>query len=334
MPAHRLNGPSPGSGPAAAAVARVLAGSPLEQAAAEARLEPAFLASMLEVFTDAGYRAVDDVTAHRTWWQVDVEFDPHRDHAAASTLTALIEKARTDGLVSRWWFLHKHPGWRLRLDPARLETRLRLATALDTLVETGALRGWRTGIYEAETAAFGGPTGMDIAHELFCADSHHIRHLPAEADLPLGRKQLSLMLCTELMRSAGLEPFEHGDVWDLVCGLRPLPEDVNPARIDTMLTSTQTLLGADTAPDGAMFGPSGALSAHTPWAGSFSTAGARLGRARAEGDLRRGIRAVLAYHVIFHWNRLALGTGAQAALARAARTAVLGVPVESPEVAQ
>ncbi|GAB3726931.1 thiopeptide-type bacteriocin biosynthesis protein [Nocardiopsis nanhaiensis] len=334
MPAHRLNGPPSGSGPAAAALARVLAGTPLEHAAGDAHMEPAFLARLLEVFNDAGYRAVHEATAHHSWWQVDVEFDPHRDHTAARRLTALIDTALADGLVSRWWFLHKHPGWRLRLDPAQLDTRHRLAIALDTLVDTGVVRGWWTGPYEAETAAFGGPTGMDIAHEVFCADSHHIRRLPAEADLSLGRKQLSLMLCTELMRSAGLEPFEHGDVWDLVCDLRPLPKNVNPARIDTMLTSTKTLIGADTDPDGAMFGPDGALSAHTSWAGSFATAGARLGRARAEGTLVRGIRAVLAYHVIFHWNRLALGPGVQAALARAARTVVLGVAVESSEAAR
>lgn len=328
MPAHRVKGPPTGTGPAAAAVARVLAGTPTSEAAKDAHLDPELLERLLEVFTEAGYRAVDEHTAHGTWWQADVEFDPHH-RGAVQELTELLNAARSDGYVNSWWFLHKHPGWRLRLHLATSDTRSRLQEALDALVDHGTLHGWWPGVYEPETAAFGGSAGMGIAHELFCADSDNIARLGAEVELPLGRKQISVMLCTELMRAAGLEPVEHGDVWDLVCALRPLPDDVDPARVEAMLGPAKTLTGADTAPAGAMFGAGGPLQAHTAWAAAFSRAGYQLAGARRDGVLHRGIRRVVAHHVIFHWNRLALPATAQAALARAARAAILDIPVHT-----
>lgn len=327
MPAHQLKHPPFGAGPASKAVARVLAGKDLNETADEARLAPELLVRLLEVFTDAGYRAVEGLNAGE-WWQVDVAFDPEHDHTAAARLASALEARRTEGDLERWWYLRKRPGWRLRLHPTHAAGSLRLERSLDTLVDQGALRGWRTGIYEPETAAFGGPTGMGIAHELFCVDSRAITHLPEESRLPLGRKQLSLMLCTALMRSAGLEPLEHGDVWDRVCALRPLPEDVDPRRVQNMIDPARTLLAADTSPTGAMFGPYGILAGHRPWADGFSRAGSDLYRAGNDGSLQRGVRQVVAQLVIFHWNRLAFGPGVQAALARAARAVVLDVRID------
>nr|WP_143267114.1 lantibiotic dehydratase C-terminal domain-containing protein [Amycolatopsis thailandensis] len=54
-----------------------------------------------------------------------------------------------------------------------------------------------------------------------------------------------------------------------------------------------------------------------------STAGVDLGRLARVGTLRRGLRAVLSHHVIFHWNRIGLSYGTQAILAHAVKTAVL-----------
>ncbi|MER8226144.1 hypothetical protein ABTZ58_37610 [Streptomyces sp. NPDC094143] len=47
-----------------------------------------------------------------------------------------------------------------------------------------------------------------------------------------------------------------------------------------------------------------------------------LGRTVEEGSLDRGLRQVLSYHVILHWNRLGLPMGGQSILASAARTAI------------
>lgn len=326
MPPHRLTALLSDTELAATAVYRVLTGAPVDQVASEAHMDPQLLNRMLDVFIDARHQAAREHTGHNAWWQADVNLDP-TDRWAVHQLTNRLDAACSDGHVRGWWFLRKHPGWRLRLCMTTPGALPRLHDDLDTLVARGALQGWRPGVYEPETAAFGGPSGMAIAHDLFCADSTAIAHVGADTDLPMGRKQISVMLCTELMHAARLEPFEHGDVWDLVCALRPLPEDVTPEQVEPMLGPARTLTGADTSPHGAMFGADGPLRAHTTWAAAFSWAGGQLAEARQDGTLHRGIRQVVAYHVIFHWNRLGVSAGVQGALARAARAAILDIPV-------
>ena len=49
----------------------------------------------------------------------------------------------------------------------------------------------------------------------------------------------------------------------------------------------------------------------------------RLGAAASAGTLGRGLRAVLAQTVIFHWNRLGLSAITQAVLTHAAASACL-----------
>ena len=63
---------------------------------------------------------------------------------------------------------------------------------------------------------------------------------------------------------------------------------------------------------------------------AFRHAGRSLAEAVRLGTLDRGLRQVLSYHVIFHWNRLGLSLRAQSALAWAARTAILH-PTSSPD---
>lgn len=325
MPAHRVRKPPSWAGTSATAVARTLSGAPLRTAARDAGIAPEVLERLVSVFHDAGYQAVEEYTAHSQWLQADLAFDPHHREAAEG-IAAAMDVLCARGHATRWWFLNKDPGWRLRVRMAGPEGCVRTQETLDQLVARGTVGSWSTGVYEPETGAFGGPVGMDIAHELFSADSGAITRLPPEAALPLGRKQLSLMLCTQLMHAAALEPLEHGDAWDLVCALRPLPRDVDRTRVEAMLGPVRTLLESDTGPEGAMFGADGALRGHTEWAGAFSRAGHQLAHARRSGDLRRGVRRVIAHLVIFHWNRLAVPGEVQAALARAARAVVLDTP--------
>ncbi|WP_307519918.1 thiopeptide-type bacteriocin biosynthesis protein [Streptomyces umbrinus] len=66
--------------------------------------------------------------------------------------------------------------------------------------------------------------------------------------------------------------------------------------------------------------PAGALA---EWAAAFRTTGQELRRAVQAGTLDRGLRHMLSYHVIFHWNRLGLSMRGQSILAWAARAAIL-----------
>ncbi|WP_370374972.1 thiopeptide-type bacteriocin biosynthesis protein [Streptomyces laculatispora] len=87
---------------------------------------------------------------------------------------------------------------------------------MDRLVADGHLQRWWPGIYEPETAAFGGSAGMTAAHALFITDSREAQQLRRRGNLAVGPRELSVLLCTLMMRAAKLEWYEQGDVWHRV----------------------------------------------------------------------------------------------------------------------
>ncbi|MEO3861334.1 thiopeptide-type bacteriocin biosynthesis protein [Acrocarpospora sp. B8E8] len=308
------------------AILKVLTGTPVEEAADG--VEPAELASAVEIYQQAGRQALAD---HATggWWQLYVQFTDWDacEQVAADYLAPLLHRAEIDGLIVAWWFMRKHPCWRLRVrpGPAGHTMKASLGTALNELAATGQIHRWWPGIYEAESAAFGGDAGVTAAHKLFDADSHAVMALLRGIEKGLGRRELSLLLCGILMRAAGLERYEEGDVWHRVALERPLPTDVPPRRLTEMADSLTTLMFADTTPDGALLGADGPVASAAGWADAFRRAGRDLGTQARAGTLQRGLREILSYHIIFHWNRLGLPSRTQSILAWSARAAILGL---------
>ncbi len=155
---------------------------------------------------------------------------------------------------------------------------------------------------------------MAASHQLFLADSHAILKNTTAA----GRREISLTLCGLLLRGAGLEWYERGDLWHRVSHERPLPRDVAAENIHDLAATMRTLmLGAPAEP--AALGQRDLVA----WAVAFHSTGRELRRLADHGALERGLRAVLSYHVIFHWNRMGLPARTQAILAHAARAAIL-----------
>jgi thiopeptide-type bacteriocin biosynthesis protein len=127
------------------------------------------------------------------------------------------------------------------------------------------------------------------------------------------------MLCSILMRSAGADWYEQGDVWARVAEHRGTPAaDGVP---DTFRAAVRRLISVDAEGQMSERGP---LAAAAGWADAYSAAGRELAALAAAGSLHRGVRDVMAHHVIFAWNRLGLPFTAQAALAAAAKVAVFG----------
>lgn len=309
-----------------AAIAKVIAGTPLTAAAPAVGMQAPSLADAIEVYRQAGRRALDH---HNDpgWWQVYIQFaDWNRaEQAVAEHLAPLLLRAEADGVIAAWWFMRKHPCWRLRLraGPAGRAMRADLSAELDQLTAGGRISGWWPGIYEAETAAFGGNPGIDIAHDLFCADSRAIVTMLRSDETTLGRRELSLLLCATLMRAANLEWFEQGDVWDRVTQERPQLTDVPHGKLTALADEVKNMLLTDTTPDGPLLGDNGPLASSARWADAFRHAGRTLGVAAHEGTLQRGLREIISYLVIFHWNRLGLPIRTQSILATAARAAIL-----------
>ncbi|WP_218150834.1 thiopeptide-type bacteriocin biosynthesis protein [Actinokineospora terrae] len=312
-------------------VLRVLSGSPLHQVALDALVEPTELAEAATVYQQAGQQALEHQAA-AGWWQIYLQFADWTaaERSAVDTIAPLLNHAERDGLVTKWWFMRKYPCWRLRVYPGRDGDAMReeLGAALDALTTRGEIARWWSGVYEAESAAFGGAEGMAIAHELFCADSSAVLSLASTGGAAVGRRELSVLLCNALMRGAGLEWYEQGDVWHRVAQERPLPDGTSAAKLTALAGDLKQLMLADTSPEAPLLRADGPLASSAAWAGAFRRAGRTLGRAAHAGTLQRGLRQVLSYLVIFHWNRLGLPARTQSILAWAARTAVLGLPME------
>ncbi|MET7717814.1 thiopeptide-type bacteriocin biosynthesis protein [Streptomyces sp. NPDC005407] len=332
MSAHQL---TPAAHPSCKEVSRavraVLAGELVDNAARRIGMHPIALMDAVHVFTEAGTYALTRQDLRTQWSQFYVEFTDWTaaEQIAGTYLVPMLNSLEDSETTPLWWFIRKHPCWRLRIygGPEAL-----IHAELDKLVQAGHLRRWWPGTYEPETAAFGGASGMLAAHVLFSADSHHILN---HADVPLGCREMSVVLCTIMMRAAGLEWYEQGDVWGRVINEehRSDTSKVLAGRLEGLTRQIRQLLVSDTAPQGQLLCIGAPLQPITEWAEAFRRTGNALREGVQAGTLERGLRRVLAYHVIFHWNRLGLSLGAQSALALAARTAILDPPPNAAETA-
>lgn len=303
------------------AVLAVLTGRSVDTVAADFGLDHNDIAEATDAYRAAGLAALQQQTDDE-WYNVRVEF-PDWDRAEAVVAEQLgprLNELLSPGFHIGWWFLRKHPHWRLRLHRADHGA---VASVLNDLVHSGVLSRWSASIYEPETAAFGGMNGMSIAHDLFCADSHGVLNYARQTRASLGRRELSLMLLAALNRAAGLDWFEQGDVLHRVAQIRPTPPETQQHRVVELAASVRTLLSARLHPGSAPLSPGVPADPFARWLAAFQTAGQQLATAASHGQLQRGLRAVLVHIVIFHWNRLGLSATTQGVIAHAASAALL-----------
>jgi protein-L-isoaspartate(D-aspartate) O-methyltransferase len=240
------------------------------------------------------------------WTQLSIEF-PTWQSAEAVVAEHLCPMLGPTG----WWFIRKHPCWRIRRPT---DICPGAATTLDRLAADRTIAGWHRTIYEPETLMFGGHAAMTTAHMLFHHDSRtviDVLHAPPSG-LP-GRRELTVLAVGALLRGAGQDWFEQGDVWAKVASLRPPgPACLTIApRAPTALHRLMTLDASDH------------VAPLHDWFAAFTAAGHDLAALARTGRLERGLRAVLAHHVIFHWNRLGLTAAEQHVLATLARDTVM-----------
>lgn len=280
-------------------------------------------------------RLVERSRRESRWRQVTVEFT---DWAGAPLVVAHRLAPVLDRTGKPWWYIRKHPHWRLRhrhtgihtgeharaFDPSATDQDDILRRVLDQLVDDRVVRAWHPVIYEPETHAFGGPAGMDLAHDLFCRDSRTTLDLlttPTRPGHDAGPVELSVLAVSRMLRSAGLDWYEQGDVWAQVAAARPpIPTTRPPA--PHAAAAARRLVALDTGPTTTLL-VGGPLAPYRAWLDAFDTTGTRLAALARTGRLTRGLRAVLAHHVIFHWNRLALTADQQHTLATLARDTLL-----------
>jgi len=273
------------------------------------------------------------------WGQVSIRFasDEQAERETVTRLGPVLEHAESAGTIDSWFFIRK-PWWRFRYLLATCESadsaRQLIEDAARQMANADRSLKWAAHIYEPETRAFGGESGMTAAHKLFHQDSRHVlAYLSTRAQtspdsrhaFPAGRRELSLLLVTAMMKAAGLDLFERGDAWAKVADLRPPARQAPAEEWRHFKTVTQRLITADTSPATALR-TSGTLRSASTWLTAFEQAGITLRQLADEGTLTRGLRAIVAHHVIFHWNRIGLPARTQANMALAASEVIFGEP--------
>ncbi|MDQ0773006.1 thiopeptide-type bacteriocin biosynthesis protein [Streptomyces aurantiacus] len=256
-----------------------------------------------------------------TWCQANVVFpDWERAETIALTrLAPLLRTAEDEGALTAWFIVRKHPCWRVRYLPVA-DGQDRICQGLDELIAEGHITAWTEIVYEPEVHAFGGAEAMASAHRLFHRDSRSIIGFLRGED-GRHRRETSLMLCSLMMRSARLDWYEQGDVWARIGAHRALPAGTDRGNLDRLHPAVHRLIsvsGEDVMHAG------GALAHAAEWAGAYTDAGRELARLTDSGRLHRGLRDVLAHHVLFAWNRIGLPYATQAILATATKAAVFG----------
>jgi thiopeptide-type bacteriocin biosynthesis domain len=256
-----------------------------------------------------------------TWCQANVAF-PDWERAepiALARLAPLLHAAEDEGALTAWFIIRKRPCWRVRYLPV-VGGQDHIGHGLDALIAEGEITAWTEIIYEPEVHAFGGAEAMASAHRFFHRDSRCLIGV-LQSDAGRHRRETSLMLCSLLMRSAGLDWYEQGDVWARVGSHRALPPDTERDSRDRLHTAVRRLISV-TGED--LMRTGGPLVHCAEWARAYTEAGRELADLTDSGQLHRGLRDVLAHHIIFAWNRIGLPYAMQASLAAAAKTVIFG----------
>lgn len=136
-------------------------------------------------------------------------------YAGVGALDRVVDAVAPVLAEDRWFFVrYADPDWHLRVrvcgDPTRLldDVQPRLLAALDPLVDAGAV--WRTQLdtYEREVERYGGDEGMELAEDVFAADSETVAGIVALLSGDAGldaRWRLALAGTDRLLDDLGLD---------------------------------------------------------------------------------------------------------------------------------
>lgn len=302
-------------------VEAIVSGQPLDDIATSAGVDRSDLEAAVAVYRLAGAAAVC-AASESQWFHANLTMADHgtAEHDFATLVMPQLDRIpATGGKQPAWWYLRKHPHWRVRILTGVPDLAV---DTLNRLVTSGAISVWERSIYEPEEHAFGGVVGTQVIHDLFCADSRGALTY-AIGSQPLGRRETSLLLIGELLHGAGLDWFESADVFARIAAVRPSPATEDHDRVARLASTVRPLLAMPPQTRDDLFAPTGQLSQASSWRNGYLTAGRELRAAADAGALTRGPRAVIAQAIIFAWNRLGLAAQTQGVLAVAARDAIL-----------
>jgi protein-L-isoaspartate(D-aspartate) O-methyltransferase len=124
----------------------------------------------------------------------------------------------------------------------------------------------------------------------------------------MGHRETTVLLFSSMLRAAGLDWFEQGDVGAKIADLRPAAHAhfTTTERAEELGRAVRRLMTVNPRSVPGLLVES--------WLAAFETAGKQLAVLDRHGQMDRGLRAVLAHHFILHANRAGLPRADQATL--------------------
>lgn len=275
------------------------------------------------LFVSAGVAALVSAREDAAWIQRGVR--PAQDAAlrreCCRRVRRLALELLADGRIDDFFFMHKPPGIRLRFRCAASLNQLRhvVDAELASWHSEGLIEASEAGVYEPESALFGGPASMSFVHALFTVDSllwlaYHGREPDAAQSDPAWL--VSLAVLATLLTGLDITGWEDLGVWEQVrLHGRRRREDANDSPLYAEVSgdlrdvwSRRDLIVELLSPSGRAIleeHRDAVLAGAAAWrAGYFAVDGALLGP-----------RAAAAMYVIFHWNRAEVSDVNQALIA-------------------
>lgn len=225
----------------------------------------------------------------------------------------------------KYWFIRKNNGGEhIRLRIYRNNTDIKkiqnIIKYLDYQFSKKVILGWSELPYEPEALLFGGSIGMELAHDYFCFDSSFYLQLlnTNKKEIKKIIPEISIWMLNYSFKSAGLDSFEVWDTWNKVYQLRYIDMQEIKLVIDNNREGITILLQNSRNDFINRYYPISEIL--TPHIEKIDYWGQSLAEAFRNGKISRGLRQILSYIAIFHWNRFGFKPGLQSGLACMAST--------------
>jgi thiopeptide-type bacteriocin biosynthesis protein len=307
----------------AAAVIESFAAPDLARVAAQAGVPADVLVAARDAFISAGTAAIHCLDRQQRWLQFSISPGPDGwQRIVRSDIGTRISAWLQEGPGRGFSFMHKAPGLRVRFCGVDDGCAGALSEALDELMTDTTITAWTPGPYDAEVTQFGGATGLSLTHRWFTAESlavleHH--RLLLDGTARIGSELFSLMLIDRLLRRL-CDAWERWDVWCKLALTGRLVDDaagaVDPSRSRAtrlLLSHQARILDAASEPERTLFARyDAALDELCP----------EIQAAVDAGQLLWGLREILPFWMVFHWNRMAFDLDTQKSLAAMAAAAL------------
>lgn len=276
-------------------------------------------------FISAGAEGLLRLRPGPSWTQVNVTLDdkPGRwEQFMAGPFQDGVRRWLSEDSRRSFFFVNKSPGVRLRVLAQGGAEITPITDLLGELAAQRVITSWALGAYEPEVYQFGGETGLALAHDYFMADSLAVMAFESsrlEGRSTMRAEQFSILLTDALLRNVAGDEME---VWDVWCrmeltgrldrdAIRRYSSDADdqPVRRPLRDQLREVYLGRN-----RIAGPEGALL--DDYRARIPEIARRLRQAAEGGELLWGVRHILPFWIIFHWNRMRFSLSRQRKLSR------------------